>query len=140
MARLTPQQVTEKHARRLKGSIQDIQDGVNAVTQAPGVKAAAKKDKMLANLTAAVQSGKWGDRVSKVTLEDWKTSMIQKGLGRIAQGVDGSQQKIADFYAQLLPFQDSVKAKINAMPDLTLEDNLNRMVANAREMAKFRRK
>lgn len=140
MARLTAQQVTEKHARRLKSATQDIVNAVNNVTVAPGVQAAKKADKMLANLTASVQSGRWGQRVSSVSLEEWKKQMTEKGVPRIAAGIDGAQAKVNAFFEQLLPYQDSVKAKIASMPDLTLEDNLNRMMTNAREMAKFKRK
>ena len=139
MARLTAQQVTEKHNRRLKAASQDIVNGINAVTVAPGVQAAAKQTKMLTNLTAAVQSGKWANNVKKVSLEDWKSKFINKGVGRISQGVDEAAPKIQAFYEQLLPYQDSVVAKVRAMPDLTLQDNIQRMVANAEAMAKFKR-
>lgn len=140
MAHLTPEQVAEKHARRLKGAVQDIQNGVNNVSVAPGKQAAAKAQKMKTNLVAAIDSGKWANRVGAVSLEDWKSKMLNKGVNRIAQGVDDAQGKITAFYAELLPFQAGIQSKIAAMPDLTLEDNLARMTTNAREMAKFKRR
>lgn len=140
MARLTAQQVQQKHARNLKNSTQYITDAVNAVTTAPGVQAAKKQDKMLAGVQAAVQSGKWAQRVSSVSLEDWKSKMVNKGIPRISAGIDEAAPKTIAFFEQLLPYQDAVKAKIAAMPDLTLDDNLNRMLTNARAMAQFKRK
>jgi hypothetical protein len=140
MAKLTPAQAREKHARNLKASVPDITIGVNAVTEAPGKKAAAKADKMLANLTEAVRSGKWAQRVGDVTLEEWKIQMVEKGIPRIAQGIDGSAAKVEAFFSQLFPYQDGLQAKLKGMPDMTLEDNIGRMTTWVRGMAQFKPK
>jgi len=140
MARLTPEEFAEKHARRLKGSVEDIRTGVGRVTTAPGQQAAKKADKMLANLTKRVQDGTWAKRVAGVSLEDWKGKMIDKGLGRIATGIDSAHAKVVDFAGQLLPAVDTAQAKVKGLPDLTLEDSINRMNTFIREMAKFSKK
>lgn len=140
MAKLTPEEFAEKHARRLKGSVEDIRSGVGRVTTAPGIAAAKKADKMLANLTARVSDGTWSKRVAGVSLEDWKTKMIDKGLGRIATGIDSAHAKVVDFAGQLLPAVDAAQSKVKGMPDLTLEDSINRMNTFIRDMAKFRKK
>lgn len=138
MATLTPEQFREKHARRLKGSIEDIRRGIQGVTEAPGIKAAEKADKMLANLTEAVTSGKWAANIASVSLEDWQDSMINKGLGRIPAGIDGAAAKVEAFADQLLAYQKSLKSEVDRMPDLTLEDSIAKMVAWTRGMSKFR--
>jgi hypothetical protein len=140
MARLTPQEFTAKHARNLKASVSDIQSGVQKVTQAPGVAAAAKKNKMLANLTARVQDGTWERRVAAVSVQDWQAAMLNKGVGRIATGIDAAADKVTAFASQLLPAVDAAKAKVANMPDLTIEDSINRMSTYIREMSKFRKK
>ena len=140
MAKLTPTEYQEKHARRLKGATEDMRLGVEKVTESPTAKAAAKKDKMKANLNRAIDSGKWERGLKRVTLEEWKTQMIEKGVGRVAAGIDGAKDKVISFAAELLPFQDGIKAKVQKMPDITLEDNINRMTTQIREMAKFQRK
>ena len=140
MARLTPEEFAEKHARRLKGSVEDIRTGVGRVTTAPGQQAAKKADKMLANLTKRVQDGTWAKRVAGVSLEDWKGKVIDKGLGRIATGIDSAHAKVVDFAGQLLPAVDTAQAKVKGLPDLTLEDSINRMNTFIREMAKFSKK
>lgn len=140
MAKLTPEEYQEKHARRLKGSIEDISKGIDRVTVAPGVQAAKKADKMLANVTKAVQDGTWARRVAGVPLDVWKTKMKTKGLIRIAGGIDDAKDKVITFAAQLLPAIDAAQTKVKAMPDLTFEDNINRMVTMAREMKKFKKK
>jgi len=140
MARLTAQQAREKHARNLKASTQDIIRGVDAVTVAPGLLAAKKADKMLANLQESVQSGRWAQRVASVSNEDWKRLMKEKGVNRISTGIDGAAAKVEEFFNQLLPFQDSLTAKVAQMPDLTLEDNIQRMTYFVRGMSQFKRK
>jgi hypothetical protein len=137
---MTPQEFQEKQARRLKGSIEDIRSGIQRVTESPTAKAAKKADKMVANLTAAVNSGKWAARLNSVTLEEWKQKAIDKGLSRIASGIDGAKAKVEAFAAQLLPFEANLQESINKLPDLTLEDSVNRATSWIRGMSKFQRK
>lgn len=137
---MTPEEFADKHARRLKGSVDDIRSGIQRVTESPTAKAASKQDKMVQNLTAAVSSGKWAARLRAVTLEQWKSSAIDKGIGRIAAGIDGAHDKQVAFASQLLPFESSLQDSVSKMPDLTLEDSISRSAAWMRGMAKFTRK
>jgi len=41
MAKVTPDEFVEKHARRLKGAVEDMRRGVEKVTSAPTAAAAA---------------------------------------------------------------------------------------------------
>lgn len=140
MPKLTPTEIQEKHARRLKGSLEDIKKGVERVTTAPGVAAGKKQGKMLANLTESITSGKWKRNVEGVSLEDWKGKMIDKGINRISGGIDAAKEKTIAFHAQIAPVIDAAQAKIKAMPDLTFEDNIARSAAFLREMHKFKKK
>lgn len=136
---MTAQQFAEKHARRLKGATEDIRRGVQAVTEAPTLKAAAQQDKMLARLTEAVNSGKWARGLRRVTLEEWKDKTLTKGIGRIAAGIDAAQDKMIDFGGQLLEYEATLQREIEGMSDLTLEDSISRMTAWCRGMARFTR-
>jgi hypothetical protein len=140
MAKLTPEEFQEKHARRLKASVPDIEKGIKRVTVAPTEQAAAKADKMRARLLEKIDDGTWAARLRKVTLEDWREKALNKGLARISGGIDGAKAKVTDFASQLLPHIDSVKGEIEKMPDVTLEDSINRMVTFTRGMSKFRKK
>jgi len=139
MANLTAAEFQEKHARRLKASTEDMRRGIDRVTESPTSKAAAKQDKMLANLTASVQSGKWKQGLERVSLEDWKTKARDVGVNRVAAGIDAAKSKVIAFAEELLPHIDRQKAKIASMPDVTLDDNINRMVTFSRGMATFKR-
>ena len=139
MAKLTPTEFQEKHARRLKASVEDVRRGIARVTENPCEKAAAKQDKMLTNLTNAVNSGKWAAGLKRVSLEDWKKKATEIGVNRIAAGIDGAKEKVVAFAEVLLPHIDSQLAKIKTMPDVTLDDNINRMTTFIRGMAEMKR-
>ena len=135
-----PNDVAQKWARNLGNAVQDIQRGVQSVTDSPMEKAAAKKDKMLQRLTEAVQSGKWEEGLRRVSLQEWKEAFIKKGIPRIAQGAAASQQKMAEFMAELLPHIEQGRAQLQQMPDLTLEDSIARVTWWVRHMSQFKRK
>jgi len=139
MARLTPQEFQEKHARRLSGAVEDVKKGIARVTVNPCEQAAAKADKMLAGITAAVTEGRWAAGLRRISLEQWKDKATNIGAGRIATGIAGAKDKVIAFAEQLLPHIDAGIAKIKGMSDLSLEDNINRMVTFTRHMAAFKR-
>jgi hypothetical protein len=138
MAKLNPNEFAEKWQRRLSAAAPDIQKGVSRVDISPTEKAAAKQDKMLANVTASIQSGKWAAGLRRVSISDWKAATINKGIPRLTQGVQGAAPKVANFANQLLPYQDSLQSQLANMPDLTLEDSIARMNTWVRGMSKFK--
>jgi len=113
--------------------------GVVRVTEAPGVAAAAQQKKMRQNILAAIDNGKWGRRVASVSLEDWKADMLEKGVGRVAGGLDRAKDKTIEFATKLIAHQNAILAKLDGMPSLTLEDSIARMTTQVREMVKFKR-
>jgi len=137
--RVTPEEYAEKQARNLKASTPDIRRGVERVTESPTAKAAAAEEKMIARLTESVRSGKWANGLQRVTLEEWKAKMLGKGVPRIAAGIDAAYDKVVAFASELLPFQSTLQNKVEGMPDLTLEDNIERASEWMRGMAKFKR-
>ena len=139
MAKLTPQELATKWAQRLSAATPEIQAGINRITVSPTTQAAAKQQKMLQNLTAAVQSGKWAKGLNNVTLDQWKKAAIEKGLPRIAQGANAATGKMADFAAKLIPYQESLQQKVANMPDLSLADSISRMTTWVTEMSKFKK-
>jgi len=102
-------------------------------------KAAASEDKMIMNLTESVTSGKWRAGLMRVSLEEWKSKMTDKGIPRIAAGIDAAHGKVVAFATELLAFERNLLPRIEAMPDLTLDDNILRAGAWMRGMAEFRR-
>ena len=140
MARTTPEEFAEKHARRLKASVEDIRRGVEKVTVSPTAQAAGKQAKMLANVNESINSGRWAASLKAVSTESWKASMIDKGLPRVSGGIDAAHDKVVSMAGKLLPIVDAASAKVKAMPDLTIEDSVARASTFIREMAKAKGK
>lgn len=134
-----PQQAALKWANRTKGATNEYRQGISAVTESPMVKAAAAADKYLNRVQEAVNSGKFAERLRNTSIDKWKSNALEKGAQRIAAGVDGSVGDVEDFYSELFPFQERLASTVDAMPDATIEDSINRMVAWTRGMAEFHR-
>jgi len=139
MPKLTPQQAADKHAQRLKGSVELMRNGIDNVTVAPGVQAAAKSDKMRQNLIESIDSGKWARNVAAVPLAEWKDRMKNIGIPRIPAGIDAANTKMVGFYTELFAHQEGLQQQVAAMPDLTLDDNIQRMISWVRGMSNFDR-
>lgn len=137
MPAIDPQAATQKWVSNLSNSSAAITRGVNAVTQAPGVAAAASADKWLARITAS--KDKWKSRVGGVSLQSWQQSMITVGLPRVASGAQAKQSKYTDFANSFFPYLDTGVAKVKAMPSTTLEDSINRATTMIRHNAAFKR-
>ena len=135
--RLTAEEFQKKHRARTNAAQQDMRDGINRVTEAPGKKAAAAKDKMRQRLIESIDNGKWERRVAAVSLEDWKADMLDKGVGRVAAGLDRSAGKVVAFAEKLISHQNRLLADLEGDPSVTLEDNINRMVKWVRGMAEL---
>ena len=139
MPKLTPAQAAAKHAMRLKGSVELMRTGIDNVTVAPGIAAAAKSDKMRQNLIEAIDSGRWARNVAAVPLAEWKDRMKNIGIPRIPAGIDAAEAKMVAFYTELFSYQEGLQTQVGAMPDLTLDDNIQRMVTWVRGMSNFER-
>ena len=134
MARVTPQEYAEKWGRRLKASGEDIRRGIDRVSVAPGEMAAQNQEALLTNFQESVNSGLWAARVRGVSLQAWQDAAKNKGLPRIAQGVDAALPKMATIAGPLLAAVDAAAEAARALPKVTLEDSIQRMNVFVREM------
>lgn len=137
MAQKDPAAVAQKWASNLGAATQSITDGVNAVSTAPGAAAARQKQAWVQRTTASAD--KWAARVSAVTLEDWRSATITKGIPRVASGAQQAQPKMQQFMQEFLPHVERVAQQVRAMPKLSLEDSIARATAQIRGNAQFRR-
>lgn len=138
MARKDPSESAQKWAGNLKRSTEEIRKGVNRVTEAPGIKAAAKQEKMKQRLNASIDDGTWAERVKSVPLSEWQDKTINKGIARISAGVDAANGKVVEFHSQLADHQASIDRELENMPDISLEDSIARSAAQIRGMSKFK--
>lgn len=131
-----PAEVAAKWAANLSQSTPSITAGVNAVQTAPGQLAAAKVTTWIAKLQAA--QDKWVRNVSAVSLQSWKDAMLNKGVPRISTGAQAAQPKVQAFMTQFLPFVENVASSVRAMPNATLQDGINRAIAQIQGNAQFK--
>ena len=139
MAKMTGSEFAEKWARNIAGSTEYIRRGIESVTESPGQKAARKRDKWVARMTSKEVHDRWAKGVASVPLEEWKRRAIEIGLSRIPSGASAATSKMARFGEALLAYQEQGLAKINAMPDVTLEDSRARLLEWFNHMSKFRK-
>lgn len=129
-----PSAVAAKWQQNASAATQSYKDGINSVTVAPGQAAARQKNAYVQGVQANADI--WASRVAKVSTEEWKAAATGKGADRYAGGVAAGAPKMAAFMADFLP---KVQSIANALPPRgTLEQNIARMVQQARETAKLR--
>lgn len=132
---LTPDQFAKNWQTGLTGSVTKIQDGITRVTESPMAKAAAAKDKWVAGITKAANSGRWENSLNQVDVNTWKTVTKQKVGERLAGGAQAAVPKVQKFAQYLIPAVNAANQSIASMPKLTLQDSINRMVGFVTAMA-----
>jgi hypothetical protein len=134
----SPTTAADKWVRNLSSATESIRAGVQAVTQAPGQKAAAQRQKWLQSITDSAD--KWARRVAAVPLGAWQDAMINVGIPRVSSGAQAKQGKYASFATEFWPHLQSGVAKVQAMPSTTLDQRIQRAVTMMQHNAMFSRR
>lgn len=96
------------------------QAGINAVTQAPGIAAAAAKDRYVSGVTQ--NADKFAANVAAVDLGTWKSMSTTKGPSRLASGAQAGapkyQAKIAGVLQAIGQIRDSLPPRGDIMTNL----------------------
>jgi len=124
---LTPQQISQKWLTNFGNGTTAMTDGVNAVQTAPGQLAAQQSALWLARLQASQQ--KWANRVAAVSLQDWKSAMINLGIPRAQQGAQQKQARYTAFITEYSNFLSSAVPAIRQMPKGSLSASIARASA-----------
>ena len=130
--------VVARWKKGMTGSVAKIKEKINGLTSNPMQKAAEAKDKYVMGVMAAADSGKWEDGLRSVDFAAWKQKTADVGTQRIAAGVEAATTKQMNFFSQLLPYTDRVKAAVAQMPSGTLEENIQRAIAAITQMSQFK--
>lgn len=121
---LTPQQISQKWLTNFGNAATAMTDGVNAVTEAPGAKAAAASALWLQRIQQSQQ--KWQARVGAVTLGEWKQAMIGLGIPRAQAGAAAKQQRYTAFITDYSNFLQGAVSSVRAMPKGSLAQSIAR--------------
>jgi hypothetical protein len=114
VATLTPQQITTKWQTNYSSSGPAMTDGSNAVTEAPGVAAAAQKNFWLSQIQAS--ANKWATNVAAVTLQQWKTAYQTLGITRGQAGAQAKSNNYLTFITAYMAWLPSQVQTIKNMP------------------------
>lgn len=131
-------EVARKWSRNLAQAGESIKAGVQAVTENPAEKAAARADAYAAGVQRAVAEGRFQRGLRRVTLADWQNAMLTKGVQRVAAGASAATPKVTAFMEKFLPHQEALKSKLKAMPRGDLQANIMRAIAAIEHNASFR--
>ena len=139
MAIPTPQEAAKRLGDGIRNGGSKYTSGVNAVQTNPASQAIAKRNKWVAAMQNPETHNKWEAGLSRVTLADWKNAAGTVGAQRYSQSADKAQSNYQDFAADFFPFLNNVQQQINNMPDVTLEERIQKAVANMRAIAQYQR-
>lgn len=139
MAQHDPQTVADRWAQNLGSATAKIQSGVQSVTTSPAQSAAAHADLWQQRIADPATKAKFQASLSRISLADWQQAMLGKGLNRISSGAQAAKPKFASFLSSFLPFIEGVASRVRQMPKATLEDRINRAVAQIRGASGYRR-
>ena len=127
MTALTPQQVADLWAERAAASVAKMKATINAMRTEdnPLEKAAAKQDEWAAGCARAARENKFADGLRAVKFEDWKKSMLGKGVANYQNGLADGKAKFVRFMQAWLP---AVSRQVDALgPRGTVAMNKGRM-------------
>jgi hypothetical protein len=134
-----PATVAARWVSHIGGAVDKIRQGVQSVTTAPTQAAAAAGNLWQQRVADPATLAKFQRSLSRVSLSDWQNAMINKGIPRIATGASNAKDKFTAFLTQFLPFVNNVANQVRSMPKATLDDRINRAVAQIRGTAQFKR-
>jgi hypothetical protein len=127
MATLSATQIQAKWLANYANAGTAMTQGAQAVTVAPGQKAAAAQALWLQRLQAS--QAKWAARVSAVSLAEWQQAYINLGITRGQAGAQEKQAKYGTFIAAYMQFLANTVPTIRNMPKGTLQAGISRSTA-----------
>lgn len=128
--------VASKWATRTSAAQQDYVNGVETTSKDPTQLAINNQSRLLANFQAAVNSGKWANRLRAVGKTGWQQAVADKA-NNFSTGVNAAQAKVAAAFAPLLQYENNLQQQVDAMPNVTDTDRENRMLAWVRGMRQY---
>lgn len=138
MAKLTPQALAAKWQSKYGNSTEAYKSGVQNVQGNPAQKAIAAADRWQAGLQEAFTNGSYEAGLSKVTEAGWKAACIEKGAPAIAAAARMGAINVEKAEREIGPQRDAIVAALPARG--SLDQNIERAVQMARQMAALRRR
>lgn len=130
----------DKWKRNIAASGESVKQGVNAMTESPGVKAAASQDKYLRRVQESVNDGTYAAGQMSYSLQEYKDAVINKGVSNMMNGAQKLSARAQRNMADQLAYANQVSEQVAGMPTGTLEEGLAKSAAAIRLMAEGRKR
>jgi hypothetical protein len=137
---LTADQVAEKWARNTTAAAPTYRDAVQSLTVNPLQRAAEKADDWQARVSDSRTKEKFRNGLQRYSFEEWKAKTATVGASRIADGVRQAAPRMRAFLQELLPYTQSLKERIRAMPKRNEAEADARLQTAVAAMRQFRRR
>lgn len=108
-------------------------EGIQATQVDVVGRAIAAQPKLLTNFQQAVTSGRWARGLSDRGTAGWKAAALAKA-GNYATGIAAGADDYQRAMQTWLPIIQSAAASVQAMPNGSFQDSLNRMTAFATQL------
>lgn len=108
-------------------------EGVQATQVDVVGRAINAQGKLLANFQQSVTSGRWANRLGAVGNAGWKSQTIAKA-NNYSTGISAGESKYQAAMQVWLPRTQQIAAGVQAMPNASFQDSINRMTAFATQM------
>lgn len=128
----SPEQSLKRFQQAAPAAAGRYREGVRSVTEAPGAKAGRRQAEYLRGVQEA--SDRWAQNVAAVPLDEWKRQAEEKGGTNYSTGVSNLSERKKGNMRRQFEIANQVSERISSMPDGSLQERIQRMVANAMEL------
>jgi hypothetical protein len=128
--------VATKWAQRTAAASQEYTQGVQNTDKDPTALAIAGGQRYIQRVTDAFNSGKWANGLRRSGKAGWQAATLAKAAN-FSTGVAAAESKVAASFAPLLAYETTLQARINSMPNITLQDRIARATAWIQGMASY---
>jgi hypothetical protein len=133
------ERVVGKWVRNVQGAGEEYKEGVRNPSKNWQERTIAAKAKYAAELQKAIAEGRRESGVQRTGQAGYQEAALAKA-NRFAEGVALAEGDFRSAISDVLAFEQGLQARINAMPDATLEDRIKKSAEWQRAMAAFRKR
>lgn len=130
--------VAQRWAQNAAAAAPRYVQGAEQTSKDPTALAIAALPKYMQRVQEAYQSGRTQRGLQRAGKAGWLAGVTGKGAMNYSNGVSASQGKFAERIAPVLAYEATLQGQINNMPNLTLQDSINRATAWIQGMAAYK--
>ena len=131
---ISAQEWAEKQLRRASAAADDWAKGVQNPRRDPIAAALAAAKKREEGVRRSLEQHKWEKSMQKVSSDDWLESVQKTGAAGYRRGIETKAHKVVKAVEELQPLVDQVHKEIQAMPQDTEDQRIQRLLAAREKM------